>query len=447
MFEGLTERLSLVLKKLRGHGRLTEENIAEALREVRLALLEADVNFKVVKGFIERVRERAVGREVLESLTPGQQVVKVVYEELVEVLGKTRAPLIYASDHPTVVMLVGLHGAGKTTTSAKLARWFVSEGRSPLLVAADTTRPAAREQLQTLGRALGVPVYAGEGSALQVCQEARRLAKERGQNPVILDTSGRLHIDEPLMQELVEIAGATSPTERLMVADAMTGQDAVNSALRFNADLDLTGFILTKLDGDSRGGAALSIRSVTGKPIKFIGAGEKADALEAFHPERLASRILGMGDILTLVEKVQARVDQKQALDLVKKVRSEGFTLEDFRVQLQQLKDLGPLDQVMDMIPGLSRQKGLTDTISAERDFKHAEAIINSMTRKERGVPEIINGSRRRRVAAGSGTSVADVNRLLKQFIQARKLMKQFIPGGGGARGKMAHRLRSLMGV
>ncbi len=447
MFEGLTERLSLVLKKLRGHGRLTEENIAEALREVRLALLEADVNFKVVKGFIERVRERAVGREVLESLTPGQQVVKVVYEELVEVLGKTRAPLIYALDLPTVVMLIGLHGAGKTTTSAKLARWFVSEGRSPLLVAADTTRPAAREQLQTLGRALGVPVYAGAGSALQVCQEARRLAKERGQNPVILDTSGRLHIDEPLMQELVAIAGATSPTERLMVADAMTGQDAVNSALRFNADLDLTGFILTKLDGDSRGGAALSIRSVTGKPIKFIGVGEKTDALEPFHPERLASRILGMGDILTLVEKVQARVDQKQALDLVKKVRSEGFTLEDFRVQLQQLKDLGPLDQVMEMIPGLSRQKGLTDTISAERDFKQAEAIINSMTRKEREVPEIINGSRRRRVAAGSGTSVADVNRLLKQFIQARKLMKQFIPGGGGARGKMANRLRSLMGV
>lgn len=447
MFEGLTERLSLVLKKLRGHGRLTEENIAEALREVRLALLEADVNFKVVKGFIERVRERAVGREVLESLTPGQQVVKVVYEELVEVLGKTRAPLTYAPDHPTVVMLVGLHGAGKTTTSAKLARWFVSEGRSPLLVAADTTRPAAREQLQTLGRALGVPVYAGAGSALQVCQEARRLAKERGQNPVILDTSGRLHIDEPLMQELVAIAGATSPTERLMVADAMTGQDAVNSALRFNADLDLTGFILTKLDGDSRGGAALSIRSVTGKPIKFIGVGEKTDALEPFHPERLASRILGMGDILTLVEKVQARVDQQQALDLVKKVRSEGFTLEDFRLQLQQLKDLGPLDQVMEMIPGLSRQKGLADTISAERDFKQAGAIINSMTRKEREVPEIINGSRRRRVAAGSGTSVADVNRLLKQFIQARKLMKQFIPGGSGARGKMANRLRSLMGV
>lgn len=447
MFEGLTERLSGVLKKLRGHGRLTEENITEALREVRLALLEADVNFKVVKGFIERVRERAVGRDVLESLTPGQQVVKVVYEELVEVLGKTRAPLTYASDSPTTIMLVGLHGSGKTTTSAKLARWFVSEGRSPLLVAADTVRPAAREQLQTLGRALGVPVYAGPGSALQVCQEARKLAKERGQNPVILDTSGRLHIDEPLMQELVAIAAATGPTERLMVADAMTGQDAVNSAVRFNADLDLTGFILTKLDGDSRGGAALSIRSVTGKPIKFIGVGEKPDALEPFHPERLASRILGMGDILTLVEKAQARVDQKQAQELVRKVRSEGFTLEDFRLQLQQLKDIGPLDQVMEMIPGLSRHKGLADTFSAEREFKQAEAIMNSMTRREREVPEILNGSRRRRVASGSGTSVADVNRLLKQFVQARKLMKRVMPGGSGARAKMAKRLRSFMGV
>jgi signal recognition particle subunit SRP54 len=292
-----------------------------------------------------------------------------------------------------------------------------------------------------------VPVYAGEGSALQVCQDAKKLAKERGHNPVILDTSGRLHIDEPLMQELVAIAGATSPTERLMVADAMTGQDAVNSALRFNADLDLTGFILTKLDGDSRGGAALSIRSVTGKPIKFIGVGEKPDALEPFHPERLASRILGMGDILTLVEKAQARVDQKQALDLVKKVRAESFTLEDFRVQLQQVKNLGSLDQVMEMIPGLARQKGLTDTVAAEREFKQAEAIINSMTRKEREVPEIINGSRRLRVAAGSGTTVADVNRLLKQFVQARKLMKRVMPGGSGARGKMARRLRSFMGA
>lgn len=447
MFEGLTERLGLVLKKLRGHGRLSEENIAEALREVRLALLEADVNFKVVKGFVERVRERAVGRDVLESLTPGQQVVKVVYEELVEVLGNARVPLSYGSDHPTTIMLVGLHGSGKTTTACKLARWLVSEGRRPLLVAADTIRPAAREQLQVLGRAIGVPVYAGAGSALEVCQEAVRLAKERGHNPAILDTSGRLHVDEPLMAELVAIAAATAPAERLMVADAMTGQDAVHSALRFDADLDLTGFILTKLDGDARGGAALSIRSVTGKPIKFIGVGEKPDALEPFHPDRLASRILGMGDILTLVEKAQARVDQKQAEELAKKIRTEGFTLEDYRLQLKQLKDLGPLDQVMEMIPGLPRGKGLADPELAERELKQTEAIINSMTRREREVPDLINGSRRRRIAAGSGTSVADVNRLLKQFAQTQKLMRQVIPGGGGARRRLTKRLRPFIGV
>jgi signal recognition particle subunit SRP54 len=445
MFEGLTERLNLVFKRLRGHGRLTEENIAEALREVRLALLEADVNFKVVKGFIERVRVRAVGREVLESLTPGQQVVKVVYEELVEELGRTRAPLAYAPDPPTVFMLVGLHGSGKTTTAAKLARMLVSEGRSPLLVAADTARPAAKEQLQILGRSLAVPVFAGAGSALQVCQEALTLSRQAGYSPVILDTSGRLHIDEPLMQELVAMKGATGPAEILMVADAMTGQDAVNSALRFDADLGLTGFVLTKLDGDARGGAALSIRSVTGKPIKFIGVGEKPEALEPFHPERLASRILGMGDILTLVEKVQATVDRQRAEDLAEKIRTERFTLEDFRLQLGQLKDLGPLEQVMEMIPGLSQQKGLADPLGAEREFKRAEAIMNSMTRKERESPDLINGSRRRRIAAGSGTSVADVNRLLKQFSQAQKLMRQMVPRGAAR--NVARRLRPFVGV
>lgn len=447
MFEGLTQRLSPILRKLRGHGRLTEENIVEALREVRLALLEADVNVKVVKGFIERIRERAVGREVLESLTPGQQVVKVVYEELVEVLGSKRVPLAYAPDSPTAFMLVGLHGSGKTTTAAKLARWLISEGRSPLLVAADMTRPAAREQLQILGRSLAVPVFAGAGSALQVCVEARSLAKERGNNPMILDTSGRLHIDDPLMQELVAIKRATCPAEVLMVADAMTGQDALNSGLRFDADLGLTGFVLTKLDGDARGGAALSIRSVTGKPIKFIGVGEKPDALEPFHPERLASRILGMGDILTLVDKVQATVDRKRAEELAQKVRSEAFTLEDFRQQLGQLKDLGPLEQVMEMIPGFSQQKGLADPDAAEQEFKQAEAIMNSMTRKEREVPELINGSRRRRIAAGSGTSVADVNRLLKQFFQAQKLMRQVILRGETDGRRMAKRLRPFMGV
>jgi len=448
MFEGLSERLSLVFKKLRGHGRLTEQNIAEALREVRLALLEADVHVRVVKGFIERVRERAVGHDVLESLTPGQQVVKVVYEELVEVLGGKRISLVYAPETPTTVMLVGLHGSGKTTTAAKLARWLKSEGRSPLLVAADQARPAAREQLQILGRSLEVPVFAGEGSALQVCQEARRIAKERGHNPLILDTAGRLHIDEPLMQELVAIREATAAAEILMVTDAMTGQDAVNSALRFDTELGLTGFILTKLDGDARGGAALSIRSVTGKPIKFIGVGEKLDALEPFHPERLASRILGMGDILSLVEKAQAAVDQGQAKVLVQKIQSEGFTLDDFRLQLRQLKGLGPLDQVMEMIPGFSRHKELVDPGAAEQGFKRAEAIIDSMTRKERHSPGLINGSCRRRIAGGSGTSVTEVNRLLKQFSQAQKLMKQVISAGGGApRQKMAKRLLPFSGM
>ncbi len=448
MFEGLSQRLSLVFKGLRGHGRLTEQNIAEALREVRLALLEADVHVRVVKGFIERVRERAVGRDVLESLTPGQQVVKVVHEELVEVLGGKRVVLVSAPETPTTVMLVGLHGSGKTTTAAKLARWLRSEGRSPLLVAADQARPAAREQLQILGRSLEAPVFAGEGSALQVCQEARRVAKERGHDPLILDTAGRLHIDEPLMQELVTIKEATAAAEILMVADAMSGQDAVASALRFDGELGLTGFILTKLDGDARGGAALSIRSVTGKPIKFIGVGEKLDALEPFHPERLASRILGMGDILSLVEKAQAAVDQGQAKELAQKIQSEGFTLDDFRLQLRQLKDLGPLDRVMEMIPGLSRHKELVDPGAAEQEFKRAEAIINSMTRKERDSPGLINGSRRRRIAGGSGTSVAEVNRLLKQFSQAQKLMKQVISaGGGGARRKMAKRFLPFSGM
>ncbi|HZY31056.1 MAG TPA: signal recognition particle protein [Candidatus Methylomirabilis sp.] len=442
MFDGLAERLGLVFKRLRGHGRLTEENINEGLREVRLALLEADVNFRVVKGFIERIRERSVGREVLESLTPGQQVVKVVYEELVGVLGGTRVPLAYTQEPPTVLMLVGLHGSGKTTTAGKLARWLLSEGRSPLLVAADQTRPAAREQLQILGNSLGIPVFVGTGSALQVCQEARGVAKERGHNALILDTSGRLHVDEPLMQELVAIKHAMCPAEVLMVADAMTGQDAVNSALRFDADLGLTGFVLTKLDGDARGGAALSIRSVTGKPIKFVGVGEKLDALEPFHPDRMASRILGMGDILTLVEKAQATVDQKRAAEVTQKIASVGFTLEDFRLQLRQLKELGPLEQVMGMIPGLSQHKGLADGGAAEQEFRQAEAIMNSMTRKERESPGIISGSRRRRIAAGSGTSVAEVNRLLKQFSQAQRLMRQLLPrDGSGAGRKMAKRL------
>jgi len=438
MFEGLTARLGVLFKRLRGHGHLTEENIAEALREIRLALLEADVHVKVVKSFIERVRERAVGREVIEHLTPGQQVVKVVYEELVGVLGGTRASLTFGPDIPTAIMLVGLHGSGKTTSAGKLARRLASEGRSPLLVAADRARPAAREQLQTLARSLGLPVLVGEGSALEVCQAARALAGDRGFNPLILDTAGRLHIDEPLMRELVAIKEAISPAEILMVADAMTGQDAVNSALTFDNALGLTGFILTKMDGDARGGAALSIRSVTGKPIKFIGVGEKTDALEAFHPDRLASRILGMGDILSLVEKAQATIDQRQAKELAEKVRSEGLTLEDFRLQLRQMSALGPLDQVMEMVPGFSQRKDLADPGAVERELKRAEAMINSMTREERETPAVINGSRRRRIAAGSGTSVSDVNRLLKQFSQTQRIMRQVLPEREGARRKIA---------
>jgi signal recognition particle subunit SRP54 len=406
MFDGLAERLALVFKRLRGHGRLTEENIIEALREVRLALLEADVNFKVVKGFIERVRERAVGREVLESLTPGQQVVKVVYEELVGVLGSTRVPLAYAQDSPSALMLVGLHGSGKTTTAAKLGRWLLSEGRSPLLVAADQARPAAREQLQILGKSLGLPVFVGTGAALHVCQESRAVAKERGHNPLILDTSGRLHVDEPLMQELVAIKQAMCPAEILMVADAMTGQDAVNSALRFDADLGLTGFVLTKLDGDARGGAALSIRSVTGKPIKFVGVGEKLDALEPFHPDRMASRILGMGDILTLVEKAQASVDHKRASELTQKIVSEGFALEDFRLQLRQLKELGPLEQVMGMIPGRPN-RGLADSGAAERG---SNRLRRSLTPRPKASPRLIRkpsptDCRRKRHICGRGES------------------------------------------
>jgi signal recognition particle subunit SRP54 len=441
MFEGLTARLSLLFKRLRGYGHLTEETIGEALREIRLALLEADVHVKVVKGFIERVRERAVGREVLEHLTPGQQVVKVVYEELVGLLGGTRASLTYGAEPPTAIMLVGLHGSGKTTTAGKLARRLASEGRSPLLVAADQARPAAREQLQTLAGSLGLPVLVGDGSALEVCQEARAVARERRYDPLILDTAGRLHIDEPLMRELVAIKEVISPAEILMVADAMTGQDAVVSAVAFDNALGLTGFILTKLDGDARGGAALSIRSVTGKPIKFIGVGENMDALEPFHPERLASRILGMGDVLTLVEKAQATIDQRQAKELAQKARAEGLTLEDFRLQLRQMRALGPLEQVMEMIPGLSQHKDLADPGAAERELKRAEAMINSMTRKEREAPALINGSRRRRIAAGSGTTVSEVNRLLKQFSQAQRLMRQVLPEADGTRRKIAKRV------
>jgi signal recognition particle subunit SRP54 len=436
MFQNLSDRLNEIFKRLRGHGRLTEDNITEALREVRLALLEADVNFKVVRSFLERVRQRAVGRDVLDSLSPGQQVVKVVYEELTALMGGAANPLRTAGQPPTVLMLVGLQGSGKTTTAGKLAGLLREKGRRPLLVAADLQRPAAQEQLATLGRTLGVEVYrnAGLASTVAVCREAVSQARSRLLDPVILDTAGRLHIDEPLMQELRAIKGEVKPTEILMVLDAMTGQDAVNSASTFHQALELTGTILTKLDGDTRGGAALSIREVTGTPIKFIGVGEKLDALEVFHPDRMASRILGMGDVLSLVERAEQAFDDKQAVTLQKKLKAQSFTLEDFREQLRQIRGMGPLDQLMGMIPGLSRLKGLPDTTAQEHDLKRVEAIIDSMTPGERQRPEILNGSRRKRIAAGSGTSVADVNRLLKQFGDMQKMMRQLMQAGRGGR-------------
>ena len=436
MFQALSDRLNGIFKKLRGYGRLTEENITEALREVRLALLEADVNFKVVRSFLERVRERAIGREVLESLTPGQQVVKVVHEELTALMGGAASYLRSAGQPPTVIMLVGLQGSGKTTTAGKLARLLREQGRRPLLVAADLQRPAAQEQLATLGRTLGVEVYrsAGATSAVAVCREAVSQARSRLLDPVILDTAGRLHIDEPLMQELVAITAEVKPTEILMVLDAMTGQDAVNSATAFHQALQLTGTILTKLDGDTRGGAALSVRSVTGTPIKMIGIGEKLEALEVFHPDRMASRILGMGDVLGLVERAEKAFDAKQAVTLEKKLKAQSFSLEDFRDQLRQLRGMGPLEQLVGMIPGLSRVKGLPDATAQEKELKRVEAIIDSMTPGERQRPEILNGSRRKRIAAGSGTNVADVNRLLKQFADMQKMMRQLVQAGKSGR-------------
>ncbi len=436
MFQGLSDRLNEIFKRLRGYGRLTEDNIVEALREVRLALLEADVNVKILRSFLERVRERAVGRDVLESLTPGQQVVKVVFEELTALMGGAANRLRTAGQPPTVIMLVGLQGSGKTTTAGKLARLVRSQGQRPLLVAADLQRPAAQDQLVTLGRAVGVEVYraTGPSSPVAVCRDAFSLAKSRMLDPVILDTAGRLHVDEALMEELRAIKAEVRPTEILMVADAMTGQDAVNSATAFHQALELSGYILTKLDGDTRGGAALSIRAVTGAPIKFVGIGEKLDALEVFHPERMASRILGMGDVLSLVEKAEQAVDEKKAAALQKKLKSQTFTLEDFRDQLRQVRGMGPLDQLIGMIPGLSRVRGLPDSSQQERELKRVEAIIDSMTPGERRRPEILNGSRRKRIAVGSGTSVADVNRLMKQFTEMQKMMRQLMQAGKGGR-------------
>ena len=443
MLDSLSTRLQAIFDKLGGRGRLSEENIQEALREVRVALLEADVNFKVVRAFVDRVRTRAVGQDVLASLTPAQQVVKVVHAELVELLGGSGHRLAMASHPPTVIMLMGLQGSGKTTTAAKLARLYTKQGQHPLLAAADTQRPAAMEQLRTLGAQVGVPVTGAPGQTpLQICRAAREEAAARGLTPLILDTAGRLHIDEALLGELQAIRREVAPHHVLLVVDAMTGQDAVTVADRFNQAVGIDAVILTKLDGDSRGGAALSVRHVTGRPIAFVGVGEKTDALEPFHPDRLASRILGMGDVLSLVEKAQAVVDQTKAEELARKLREDSFSLEDFREQLKQLRQMGPLDQILGMLPFGKMLKGAPKDLDGESaELGRFDAIIGSMTPGERRNPEVINGSRRQRIARGSGTSVQDVNRLLKQFAQLRKVMKQF----KGMEGKLPH-LKNLPG-
>lgn len=428
VFEGLADKLQQTFKKLRGRGKLTEADVTEALREVRMALLEADVNFKVVKDFVAKIKERAVGQEVLESLTPAQFVIKIVNDELTALMGGTQSRLTISSRPPTVVMLVGLQGAGKTTTVGKLANLLKKQNKRPLLVAADIYRPAAIKQLQVLGEQLDIPVFAMEDSrdAVFIAQQALEHATAYARDVVIIDTAGRLHINEELMGELKSIKQTVKPHEILLVVDAMTGQDAVTVAESFNKDLGLDGVILTKLDGDARGGAALSIKAVTGCPIKFAGMGEKLDALEPFHPDRMASRILGMGDVLSLIEKAEAAINLDQAKEMEKKLRKEDFNLDDFLEQLQQVKKLGSFSDILGMLPGMGNLKKLQDVEIDEKELARVEAIIRSMTKQERRDPNIINGSRRKRIAIGSGTKVQDVNRLLKQFTEAKKMMKRF---------------------
>lgn len=427
IFEGLANKLQETFRRLRGKGKLTEADVSEAMREVRLALLEADVNFKVVKDFIAKVKERAVGQEVLQSLTPAQYVIKIVHDELTALMGGTQSKIAVASKPPTIIMMVGLQGSGKTTTAGKLANNFKKQGRRPLLVAGDIYRPAAIKQLQVLGEQLDVPVFSmgDKVNPVDIAKAAVDHAVSHGRDPVILDTAGRLHIDEKLMDELEAIKGRVHPHEILLVVDAMTGQDAVTVAESFHQKLGIDGVVLTKLDGDTRGGAALSVRSVTGRPIKFAGMGEKLDALEPFHPERMASRILGMGDVLTLIEKAQANFDAQKAIEIQKKIRTDDFTLQDFLDQMKQVRQMGPLDQILGMIPGMGNLKKLKDVQVDEKELVRVEAIINSMTRQERQSPSIIDGRRRQRIARGSGTRVQDVNRVLKQFDETKRMMKQ----------------------
>ncbi|WP_377889247.1 signal recognition particle protein [Alkalihalobacillus sp. R86527] len=439
-FEGLADRLQGTLQKIRGKGKVTEADVKEMMREVRLALLEADVNFKVVKQFINKVKERAVGQEVMQSLTPGQQVIKVVNEELTALMGGEQSKIAVSNRPPTVIMMAGLQGAGKTTTVGKLANHLRKKhNRKPLLVAADIYRPAAIDQLETIGKQLSMPVFSmgDQVSPVEIASKAIEKAKEEHLDYVLIDTAGRLHIDENLMQELKDVKEAVTPDEIFLVVDSMTGQDAVNVAENFNDALDITGVVLTKLDGDTRGGAALSIKSVTDKPIKFAGMGEKLDALEPFHPERMASRILGMGDVLSLIEKAQTSVDEDKAKELEKKMRTMSFTFDDFLDQLGQVRSMGPLDELMDMIPGMNK-KAMKNVSVDEKQIGRVEAIIQSMTTLEKEQPDVINASRKKRIATGSGTSVQDVNRLLKQFEEMKKMMKQMtnMSKGGKKKGK-----------
>lgn len=427
MFESLTDKLNSIFKKLRGRGRLDEESVNEALKEIRMALLEGDVNFRVVKDFVEEVRKKAIGQEILDSITPGQQVVKIVYEQLVELMGGTTSYIRFGNRIPAPIMLVGLQGSGKTTTAIKLALHLAKQQKRVAVTSVDVYRPAAREQLAQLGKASGVFVIemAEDSDPIKMSQGAVNEARRRGYEVLILDTAGRLHIDTEMMDELKRIKEAIQPAEILFVADAMTGQEAVNVAARFDELLTIDGVIMTKLDGDARGGAALSLRAVMGKPIKFIGVGEKTDALEVFHPERMASRILGMGDIVSLVEKAQAQVDEKKARELEQKIRKQEFTLEDYREQLAQIRKMGSLRELLGMIPGMGKLKGMGDLEVDDKELIKITAIIDSMTRKERANYQIIDGERRKRIARGSGTTVQDVNRVLKSYEELRKMMKK----------------------
>jgi signal recognition particle subunit SRP54 len=446
MFDNLSDKLQRVFKNLRGEGKLTAENMEAALREIRVALLEADVHFRVVKQFIENIKEKAMGEEVLTSLTPTQQVVKIVRDEMIKTLGTHQSKLRMANEPPSAIMIVGLQGSGKTTSTGKLARWLSKNGHNPLMVSVDVYRPAARHQLSVIAKDIKLPIYEGtveETKPAELARSARREATQLGRDVLLVDTAGRLHIDDDLMRELQELKEQLSPSEVLFVADAMTGQDAVKSADEFHKRLGITGVILTKMDGDARGGAALSIRAITSQPLKFVGMGEKFDALEPFHPDRVAQRILGMGDMLSLIEKVEQNIDQKQAEEMQRKLIDNEFTLEDFRNQLKQVRKLGPLENILGMMPQLGPMKGLKDVKVDENEITRVVAIIDSMTPKERDNHMIINGTRRRRIAKGSGTSVQEVNALLKQYAQARKMMKSIT--GGGFLGKRLGKLKLPM--